>query len=45
MEHQSTIPRNNKSNHETIEHLTTKKFGKKKWLQIFEIKSQWKVLI
>ena len=46
MEHQSIIPRNhNKSNHETIEHLTTKKFKTKKWLQIYEIKSQGKVLI
>ena len=25
MEHQSILPRNNKSNHETIEHLTKKK--------------------
>ena len=41
MEHQSILPRNNKSNHETIEHLTKKKGYRFN----YEIKSQGKVLI
>ena len=37
----STIPRNhNESNHEIRENFTTKKFKRKKWLQIYGIESQ-----
>ena len=37
----STIPRNhNESNHEIRENFTTKKFKRKKWLQVYGIESQ-----
>ena len=37
----STIPRNhNESNHEIRENFTTKKFIRKKWLQVYGIETQ-----
>ena len=36
-----TIPRNhNESNHKIRENFTTKKFKRKKWLQVYGIESQ-----